>query len=285
MQKITIDANLTCPNRDGTKGYGGCIYCNKRGSGTGVGTKFTISQQIIEAKKYLKKRYKAKKFLAYFQSYSNTYGPRDKLISLYEEALQVEDIVGMCIGTRPDCVEDEILDYLEEISKKYLIWMEYGLQSSHNRTLEIINRGHGVEEFINALFRTRKRNINVCVHIILGLPQEDEEDMYETARFLANQDIQGIKIHLLYVIKDTPLEKWYLEGRYAPLKREEYVKIVSNFISYLPEHIVIQRITGDPHAHELVAPKWALEKQKNIALIHEFMEKKDLYQGKFLRKL
>ncbi len=285
MQKITIDANLTCPNRDGTKGYGGCIYCNKRGSGTGVGTKFTISQQIIEAKKYLKKRYKAKKFLAYFQSYSNTYGPRDKLISLYEEALQVEDIVGMCIGTRPDCVEDEILDYLEEISKKYLIWMEYGLQSSHNRTLEIINRGHGVEEFINALFRTRKRNINVCVHIILGLPQEDEEDMYETARFLANQDIQGIKIHLLYVIKDTPLEKWYLEGRYAPLKREEYVKIVSNFISYLPEDIVIQRITGDPHAHELVAPKWALEKQKNIALIHEFMEKKDLYQGKFLRKL
>jgi len=283
VQKITIDASLTCPNRDGTKGVGGCIYCNKRGSGTGLGKELTVFEQVIRAKKFLKKRYKAKKFLAYFQSYSNTYGPIDKLKSLYNEAIKVEDVVGLCIGTRPDCVEDEILDYLKELSSNYLIWMEYGLQSAHNRTLKLINRGHGVEEFIDAVERTRRRGLNICVHVILGLPGENKEDMLNTAKFLSKMDIQGIKIHLLYIIKNTVLHKWYLDGKYVPLSREEYVDVVSNFISYLPSSVIIQRITGDPHAHELVAPHWALEKQKNIQAIYKFMEEHDLYQGKFLK--
>ncbi len=262
VQKITIDANLTCPNRDGTKGFGGCIYCNKRGSGTGLGAELSVSEQILRAKDNLKKRYKAKKFLAYFQSYSNTYGPIDKLKSLYMEALSIDDIVGISIGTRPDCVEDGVLDYLKEVSNNYLVWLEYGLQSAHNKTLELINRGHGIEEFIDAVKRTRQRGLNVCVHVILGLPYETRNHMLETARFLSNLDIQGVKIHLLYIIKDTPLEKWYLSGKYNPLTREEYVDIVSHFISYLPDSVVIQRITGDPHREELVAPMWALEKQK-----------------------
>ena len=283
VQKITIDANLTCPNRDGTKGYGGCIYCNKRGSGTGLGKKLSVSQQIEQAKSYLKKRYKAKKFLAYFQSYSNTYGPIEKLKKLYMEALSIEDIVGICIGTRPDCVEDEVLDYLKEISKNYLVWLEYGLQSAHNKTLEIINRGHSVEDFLDAVNRTRKRGLNICVHVILGLPYETRDEMLETAKFLSKLDIQGIKIHLLYIIKDTPLEKMYIQGKYKPLTREEYVDIVSHFISYLPDSVVIQRITGDPHKNELVAPMWALEKQKNINAIFDFMEKNGLYQGKFFK--
>ncbi|GAB6887338.1 TIGR01212 family radical SAM protein [Desulfothermus okinawensis JCM 13304] len=283
VQKITIDANLTCPNRDGTKGFGGCIYCNKRGSGTGLGAELSVSEQILRAKDNLKKRYKAKKFLAYFQSYSNTYGPIDKLKSLYMEALSIDDIVGISIGTRPDCVEDGVLDYLKEVSNNYLVWLEYGLQSAHNKTLELINRGHGIEEFIDAVKRTRQRGLNVCVHVILGLPYETRNHMLETARFLSNLDIQGVKIHLLYIIKDTPLEKWYLSGKYNPLTREEYVDIVSHFISYLPDSVVIQRITGDPHREELVAPMWALEKQKNINAILDFMERHNLYQGKYFK--
>jgi len=284
VQKITLDASLTCPNRDGTKGVGGCIYCNARGSGTGLGNTLSISQQVQQAREYLRRRYKAKKFLAYFQSFSNTYAPLNVLKGLYEEALAFEDVVGLCIGTRPDCVGEDVLDYLQDISSNYLIWMEYGLQSVHERTLRLINRGHGVEEFVDAVDRTRKRGLNVCVHIILGLPGEDRDDMLQTARFLASMDIQGVKIHLLYVIRDTPLHRLYREGRYICLSREEYVSIVSHFISLLPPHVVIQRITGDPHPNELVAPQWALERQRNRRDILQYMEQMDLYQGKFYRR-
>ncbi len=284
VQKITVDANLTCPNRDGTKGIGGCIYCNKRGSGTGAGKYLTIYEQIIRSKEALKKRYKAKKFLVYFQSYSNTYAPLETLKNMYEEALSVEDVVGLCIGTRPDCVEDSVLDYLESLKDKYLIWMEYGLQSAHNSTLKLINRGHTVEEFVDCVERTRKRGLNICVHVIIGLPGEDKEKMLYTAKFLSRLDIQGVKIHLLYIIKDTPLESMYRQGKYKPLTREEYADIVGNFIAHLPPHVIIQRITGDPHKEELVAPMWALEKQKNIEAILEFMDKNDMYQGKFYKK-
>ncbi len=283
VQKITIDANLTCPNRDGTKGTGGCIYCNQRGSGTGLGTKLSVYEQIIRAKGYLKKRYKAKKFLAYFQSYSNTYAPFEKLKDLYNQAIMVEDVIGLCIGTRPDCVEGRILDYLKGLSNNYLIWMEYGLQSAHDKTLKLINRGHSVKEFKDTVKRTRARGLNVCVHVILGLPSEDLDDMLYTARFLSNMDIQGIKIHLLYVVKDTILHKWYTQGKYKPMTREEYVDTVSKFISYLNPSMVVQRITGDPHRDELVAPMWALEKQKNVNYILRYMEEKDLFQGKFYK--
>lgn len=281
VQKITVDANLTCPNRDGTKGIGGCIYCNKRGSGTGAGKDIGIYEQIIRSKVALKKRYNAKKFLVYFQSYSNTYAPLETLKKMYHEALSVEDVVGLCIGTRPDCVSDDVLDYLASLKEKYLIWMEYGLQSAHDSTLKLINRGHGVEEFVDCVERTRKRGLNICVHVIIGLPGEDKEKMLYTARFLSHLDIQGVKIHLLYIIKDTPLETMYNQGKYRPLTREEYSDITANFIAHLPPNVVIQRITGDPHREELVAPMWALEKQKNINAILDFMKRYDLYQGKF----
>ncbi len=279
--KITIDAGLSCPNRDGTKGYGGCIYCNSRGSGTGAYIKgISIRDQITSAKKFLSKRYKAKKFLAYFQSYSNTYAPVDKLDALYKEALLDPDIVGLCIGTRPDCISEEALDLLEDISKNYMVWLEVGLQSAHDRTLQLINRGHTVKDFVNAVVRIRNRGINVCTHVIIGLPGEGREDIMSTAKFLAGMDIQAVKIHLLYVIRGTKLHSMYLKGQYRCLTREEYIAFVAEFLTYLPDHMVIQRLTGDPHREELVAPLWALEKHKNREMILRFMENNSLYQGK-----
>lgn len=285
VHKITVDAGMTCPNRDGTKGTGGCIYCNSRGSGTGqwaLGK--TIREQLEEAKPYLRKRFKAEKFLAYFQSFSNTYAPLEKLKALYEEALSVEDVVGLTIGTRPDCVTPDILDYLELLSRNWYVSIEYGLQSAHDETLRLINRGHTVEAFLKAVEETRKRGIPVCVHVIIGLPGESEEEMIETARFLARCDIQAVKIHLLYVVRGTVLEKWYLEGRYKPLSREEYVHIVSQFLAHLPPHVVIQRLTGDPHPEELVSPLWALEKQQNIQAIVRYMTEKGITQGLLFRQ-
>ncbi|MEJ5301584.1 MAG: TIGR01212 family radical SAM protein [Thermodesulforhabdaceae bacterium] len=282
VHKITVDAGMTCPNRDGTKGFGGCIYCNVRGSGTGqwaLGK--SIRQQLEEAKPYLKKRFKAEKFLAYFQSFSNTYAPIERLKALYEEALSVEDVVGLTIGTRPDCVSPEVLDYLAQISNRYYVCLEYGLQSAHDSTLRLINRGHDVKTFVDALSETRKRNIPVCVHVIIGLPGESEDEMLDTARFLAKLDIQAVKIHLLYIVRGTVLEKWYQEGKYQCLSREDYVRIVSRFIAILPHNIVIQRLTGDPHPEELVAPQWALEKHKNLQAIIDYMNDHGLYQGKF----
>jgi len=281
VQKISVDAGLTCPNRDGTRGHGGCIYCNSRGSGTGAAQRGqTITVQLEAAKAFLKQRYKARKFLAYFQSFCNTYGPLPRLQGLYQEALAVPDVVGLAIGTRPDCVADELLDCLAELAQTHLIWLEYGLQSAHDATLALINRGHDVATFSDAMVRARKRHLPVCVHVILGLPGESRDDMLATARFLADQDIQAVKIHLLYVIQGTVLEHWYRQGRYQCLSREEYVGLVGDFLSLLPDSFIIQRLTGDPHPEELVAPRWALEKQANLAAIHDHLERHDLFQGK-----
>jgi len=285
VHKVTIDAGLTCPNRDGTVGYGGCIYCNSRGSGTGAALRsISIRDQILQAQDYLRKRYKAEKFLGYFQSYSNTYAPLEKLKVMYEEAISVPDVVGLTIGTRPDCVDDEKLDYLAELGERCYVSLEYGLQSAHDRTLKLINRGHDVATFVKAVEATRKRNIPICVHVILGLPGERPEDMLQTARFLANLDIQAVKIHLLYVVRNTVLEQWYRQGRYACMERENYVKIASLFLAMLPPNVVIQRITGDPHRHELVAPAWAMEKHKNIQSIIKYMRDHSLFQGSLLGK-
>jgi len=280
VQRIALDAGLTCPNRDGTKGRGGCIYCNPRGSGTGRGASLSITQQLLQGKERLARRYKAKKFIAYFQSFSNTYAPVEKLEALYREALADPDIVGLAIGTRPDCVSPEVLDLLEELNRETYLWVEYGLQSIHDATLRAINRGHTVEEFIEAVDETRRRGIEVVVHVILGLPGEGKEEMLATARALGQMDIQGVKIHLLYVIKGTPLARMFQKGEYRCLTREEYVDIVGEFLALLSPHVVIHRLTGDPHPRELLAPTWALEKQANLKAIMESMERRDLWQGK-----
>jgi len=283
VQKISLDAGLGCPNRDGSIGRGGCIYCNERGSGTGKAETQSLTEQLRSAKWFLAKRYKARKFLGYFQSFSNTYAPLPELKRLYAEVLADPDVVGLCIGTRPDCVDEEILDHLAQLAREHLIWMEYGLQSAHDRTLKAINRGHGVDVFRRAVRLTRERGLLTCAHVVLGLPGESPGDMLQTARFLAEQQVDAVKIHGLYVVRGTRLHELYARGRYRPLRREEYIPLVGEFISRLPGKMVVQRVTGDPHPEELVAPEWMLEKSRNLQEIVRYMRDKELVQGACLR--
>ena len=281
VQKITVDAGLSCPNRDGTISRKGCIYCNASGSGTGAHAKgLSVTEQIINGKKRLSTRYKAKKFIAYFQSFTNTYAPLDRLKSLYEEAMAIDGVVGLSIGTRPDCVDEPILNLLQGYAKHHQIWIEYGLQSAHDATLALINRGHDFQCFKKAVEATRNRGIKVCAHVILGLPDEKRSHMLETAKAVAKMEIDGIKIHLLYVVKGTELEKIYQQGRYKCLEQKEYVNLVCDFLELIPHNMVIQRLTGDPHSEELVAPAWSLRKTETLALIAKTLEKRDSWQGK-----
>lgn len=280
VQKITVDAGLTCPNRDGASGTGGCIYCSSKGSGTGEYPLMSITEQIESSKKKIIRRYKADKFIAYFQSYSNTYAPVEILSKIYEEALAVKDIVGLSIGTRPDCLGEGVLDLLDVINTKTSLTVEYGVQSAHDRTLKLINRGHSFGVFKEAVENTRERGIDVCAHVILGLPGEDENDMLETARILGGMDIQFLKIHLLYVINGTVLHEMYKKGVFECFTRDKYVDILCKFLTYIPENVVVQRLTGDPHPEDLIAPEWALEKNATLAAIEKKLENEDLYQGK-----
>jgi uncharacterized protein len=282
VQKITIDAGLNCPNRDGVISTGGCIYCNERGSGTGsFQLGLSITEQLTRGKTALLKRYKAKKFMAYFQSFSNTYAQIDRLKVLYDEALSVEDIVGLSIGTRPDCVDESILSLLENYAKKHLIWLEYGLQSANDLTLKMINRGHDFDCFKNAVELTKERGIRICVHVILGLPGETGADMRQTAQMVANLGVDGIKLHLLYVVKGTKMETLYQQGHYECLTMEEYAERVCDFLEVLPASMIIHRLTGDPHPEELVAPLWALQKSTNLLMVQNALERRDTWQGKF----
>ena len=279
VHKIAIDAGLTCPNRDGTRGVSGCIYCNALGSGTGAAARATVAEQIREARPLLRARYKAEKFIAYFQSFSNTYAPAETLRVLWSEALAEEDIAGLAIGTRPDCVGEDILDLLEEFGRSTWLSLELGLQSIHDRTLALINRGHTAAEFLDAVRRVRARGIDTCVHVILGLPGETRADMLATARALSALDIQGIKLHLQYVVRDTPLHRMHDRGEYRCLETEEYAEILCSFIAHLPRRVVIHRLTGDPHRGELIAPRWALDKGAVLRLIGETFRTLALRQG------
>ena len=280
VHKISIDAGLGCPNRDGTLSTGGCIYCNAKGSGTGNLEKgLSIRNQIETGMKAVYRRYKAKKFMAYFQSFTNTYGPVEHLKRIYEQALEFDEIIGLAIGTRPDCVSEPILKVLEAYAQDYLIWVEYGLQSAHDKTLKLINRGHDSRCFEKAVRITQNRKINICAHVILGLPGETRKDMLKTAEFIGDLNIDGVKLHLLYVIKGTPLEKLYHSGEYTCLEQEEYIHTVCDFLERLPPGMVIQRLTGDPHPRELVAPRWAMEKIETLEGIKALLEKRNSRQG------
>jgi uncharacterized protein len=284
VHKVTIDAGLSCPNRDGTLSTGGCIYCNAAGSGTGAhGQGASITRQIERSRERIARRFKTDKLLAYFQSFTNTYAPIDKLKTLYDEALAVRDVVGLAIGTRPDCVDEAILDLLEGYAENHLIWIEYGLQSAHDRTLSLINRGHDLACFEKAVEATRNRKIRICAHVILGLPGESRQDMLATADAIAAMGVDGVKLHLLYVVRGTPMEALYRQGGYRCMEQREYAERVCDFIQRLPETIIIHRLTGDPHPRELVAPAWSLQKRKTVDLIHKIFQEKDAWQGKRFR--
>ncbi len=280
VQKITLDAGLTCPNRDGRVGTGGCLYCNVRGSGTGAWAKgLSLARQLEEGAARLAARYGARRFIAYFQSFSNTYAPLDHLQALYEEALVFPGVVGLSIGTRPDCLSAGILDLLAEYARRYLIWLELGLQSAHDETLRLINRGHDVASFTAAVKQAASRGLETVAHVILGLPGEGPAQMAATARYLAGLPLQGVKIHLCYVIRGSGLEGLYRSGNYQPLSEEAFVQAVTDFIELLPPHLVIHRLTGDPHPEELVAPEWCRNKTRVLKLIKEEFARRGTRQG------
>ena len=287
VHRISIDAGFTCPNRDGTLSKYGCIYCDAKGSGSGALTfmKIPIEIQVRNGIEFAKKRFKAKKFYIYFQSFTNTYAPLKVLKEVYERALFIpeykKDIVGLIIGTRPDCVSDPILDLIASYKRLNLdVWIEYGLQSVHYRTLRRINRGHGLWEVFDAITRTRKRGLNITLHTIIGLPGETRSEIMGTAKVVSTQDIQGIKIHPLYIIRDTKMEKMYNLKKYTPLQLEEYIKLVCEYITYIRKDIIIQRITGDASKDELIAPMWILKKTEVLSKIEHYLREHSLYQGK-----
>ncbi|MFZ2087138.1 MAG: TIGR01212 family radical SAM protein [Desulfobaccales bacterium] len=284
VQKVTLDAGLTCPNRDGRLGEGGCLYCNARGSGTGaIARGLSITAQLQEGMARLAKRYGATRFIAYFQSFSNTYAPVPTLRRLYQEALAFPEVVGLSLGTRPDCLSPEILDLLADIAQERLLWLELGLQSAHDRTLKFINRGHDAACFTQAVTAAADRGLEVVAHVILGLPGEGPEDMAATARYLAGLPVQGLKIHLLYVVRGSALEELYLAGQYRPLEEMEYIQAVADFLELLPPHLVIHRLTGDPHPEELVAPAWCRDKSRVLAGIREELARRGSRQGSAFR--
>jgi len=282
VQKVTLDAGFTCPNRDGRAGVGGCLYCNARGSGTGAfGQGLGIKEQLAAGIERLARRYGAARFIAYLQSFSNTYAPLARLESIYREALGHPQVVGLAVGTRPDCLPDEVLDLLAELSRDRLVWLELGLQSAHDETLQRLNRGHDVACFTEAVQRSAAKGLPVVSHVILGLPGEGREHMLATARYLAELPLQGVKLHLLYIIKGSGLEAFYRQGEYEPLTEEAYVSLVADFLELLPPHMVVHRLTGDPHPEELVAPAWCRDKSRVLSGIREELARRDSRQGQF----
>ena len=278
--KVSLNGGFTCPNIDGTVGYGGCIYCSKTGSGEFAGNiKDDIEQQFNKVKETMHKKWPKAKYIAYFQARTNTYAKVERLKELYEKALKQDNVVGINIATRPDAISDDCLDYLEELNKRTDVTIELGLQTIKEETTKLINRCHSLECFENMVKELRNRNIDVVVHIINGLPYETKEDMLNTVRYLNKLDIQGIKIHMLSVCKDTPLELMYKEKKFHILTKEEYIDIVISQLELLRDEIVIHRITGDPKLEDLIEPTWLVKKFCVLNDIDKEMVKRDTYQG------
>jgi radical SAM protein (TIGR01212 family) len=281
VKKIPLDAGLTCPNRDGTKGFGGCIYCDPKGSGTGL---YKEGKSLDVQLRYFLELFKKKnfkKFIAYFQSFSNTYAPIEKLKKLYDIVFMDLSIVGLAIGTRPDCIDEKVVNLLKTYQEKgYYLWIELGLQSIYNETLKLINRGHTFEDFLKAYYLLKENDIPVVVHIIFGLPKETKEMMMETVKTLAKLKIDGIKFHALYIPKGSKMEKIYLRGEYKPLEMEEYVELVASALTYLPPSTVIHRVCSEAREEDILAPTWVSKKMEVINLLRKFMSERNLYQGK-----
>lgn len=286
VYRVPIDAGFTCPNRDGVRAFGGCTFCDDRGSGAPtINVENSVREQLEAGMRRIGKRYKAKKFLAYFQAFTNTYAPEGVLRSIYDVALEYPDVVGICIGTRPDCLEDNILDLLQELSEKTFVWLEVGVQSVFNETLDKINRGHTAEEFFDAVERAKKRNLKVATHLIFGLPGEDESHMLETVRQMAQTDLDGIKIHQLCIYKGTPMEVDYRLGRLPVLDEDRYVNLVCDSLELLPPEMIIMRLVAEGSQDEIIAPDWAFEKERVMKKMEAELARRNSFQGKHYRDL
>lgn len=277
VYKITLDSGFYCPNRDGTISNGGCIFCDEVGSFSRCGdSKKTIKEQIIDSMAHLERQFKAEAFIAYFQSYSNTYASVEKLKEIYDSVFFDEKIVSISIGTRPDCVDNKKLDL---ISTYKVPWIEYGLQSAHDETLKWMNRGHNFECFRQAVIETKKREIKVCAHIILGFPNETKEMMLETAKKLAELEIDGIKIHMLTILADSPLLKYYSETPFYLMNMEQYCELVCDILEILPPTTTIERIAGTGYSETTIEPKWVNRRFEILNMIDKILIQRNSRQG------
>ena len=280
--KVSLNAGFTCPNKDGTKGIGGCIYCSKLGSGDfGGNPKEDLTTQFIKGKKMMEDKWPNSKIIGYFQANTNTYADVKELKEKYEEILKQKDVIGLSIATRPDAISKECLNYLEELNKKTYLTIELGLQTTKEETSNWINRGHTLKEFDDMVKELRKRNIEVVVHIINGLPNESKEDMLNTIKHINKLDIQGVKFHMLCVLKDTKLADVYKNEPFYILNRDEYIDILINQLELLRPEIVIHRICADPDPKDLIEPSWVIKKFVVMNELDKEMVKRDTYQGKY----
>lgn len=279
--KISLNGDFTCPNRDGSKGIGGCTFCSASGSGDFAGKPFqTISEQFEYGKRLILKKWGNDLFfIPYFQANTNTYAPLPRLKRLFEEALSQENAVGLAISTRPDCISEETADYLKELSERTYLTVELGLQTVHNSTAELINRCHSYEDFLRGFEMLKARGINVCVHVINGLPNESREMMLETVRRAGSLGIQGIKIHLLHILKGTPIAEQYRNGEFAAMDMEDYIETVCDQIELLPKNVIIERLTGDGAGDMLIAPLWSRNKKAVLNGIDKELRRRDSVQG------
>jgi radical SAM protein (TIGR01212 family) len=278
--KVAIDGGFDCPNRDGKVAHGGCTFCSAAGSGDFAGNRADhLVTQFNEIKEKMHEKWPDGKYLGYFQAFSNTYAPVAELHEKYEVILKQDDVVGLSIATRPDCLPDDVVEYLAELNERTYLWVELGLQTVHQKTADLINRAHDYDCYIRGVEKLRKHGIRVCSHVINGLPQETPEMMLETVKEVSKLDVQGIKIHLLHLLKGTPMVKQYEKGLLEFLSFDDYVNLVCDQIELLPSEMIIHRITGDGPADLMIGPMWSLKKWEVLNAIDRELERRNSYQG------
>ncbi|MEV2909048.1 TIGR01212 family radical SAM protein [Paenibacillus larvae] len=283
--KVMLDAGFTCPNRDGTIASGGCTFCSARGSGDFAGSRRDdLVTQFNTIRDLQHKKWMDAKYIGYFQAYTNTYAPVEVLREYYEVILEQPGVVGLSIATRPDCLPDDVVEYLAELNKRTYLWVELGLQTVHESTSDLINRAHDTQCYLNAVGKLRRHNIRICSHIIYGLPGETHEMMMDTCRAAAAMDVQGIKIHLLHLMRKTSMVRQYKEGLVKFLEKDEYVKLIVDSLEILPPEMIVHRLTGDAPRDLLVGPMWSLKKWEVLNAIDAELIRRNTWQGKYYQK-
>lgn len=279
--KVALDAGFDCPNRDGTVAFGGCTFCSAAGSGDFAGNRVDpIDVQFAEIKAKMQQKWKDGKTMAYFQAYTNTHAPLAELKEKFEAALAQEGVMGLSIATRPDCLPDDVVEYLAELNERTYLWVELGLQTVHEKTATLINRAHDYQTYVEGVEKLRKHNIRICSHIINGLPLEDYDMMMETAKAVAKLDVQGIKIHLLHLLKGTPMVKQYEKGMLEFLDKDDYINLVADQLEVIPPEMVVQRITGDGPIDLMIGPMWSVNKWEVLNGIDAELARRNSWQGK-----
>ncbi len=280
VMKLSLDGGFTCPNRDGTIGDKGCIFCGEEGSGEFAGCRYlSIKEQIEEQKELLSKKWNTDKYIAYFQNFTNTYSSYDDLREKYYAAISEEGVVSLAIATRPDCLSDEVMDLLTEINEKTFLWVELGLQTIHESSAKFIRRGYPLEIYNKAVEKLKERNIKVVTHLIFGLPDESKEDILESVKYVGNTNTWGVKFHLLYIQKETDLYRYYIKKPFPIFTREEYISLVVDGLELLPVEMVVHRLTGDGKKELLYKPRWSLDKLRVLSGIDREMKIRSSYQG------